>query len=216
MNDRPRLGKASAMIGMIRFGFRGAIAEAILRKDGCWICPAVPCLVHPLNILYSPNWDGVQAGRRHLEEAASWLKGTVAFEDGSRISGTAGGPVAGVGANPFDRRFRDLTRSSAKRFDRVTACAAAKMCRVEPEMILLWVETGAWPLPRRDGATSATFGVSEVEDWLATGAWPAGAHFHDPPEDEAPPTVLARTSRWLLSETIRIEARSSIGYRWPW
>ena len=68
------------MIGMIRFDFPGGIAEAVLRNDGCWICPEVPCLVHPLDILYSPNWDGQPAGRRHLEEAACWLKGSVVFE----------------------------------------------------------------------------------------------------------------------------------------
>jgi hypothetical protein len=198
------------MIGMIRFDSRGRIAEAVLRNDGCWSCAAVPCLVHPLNILYSPNWDGLPAGRRHLEEAACWLKGAVVFEDSSPISGMAGGSVAGVRADPFDRRSRDVTLSSTTRLDRVTACAAAEMCRVAQGMILLWVETGAWPLPRRDGAPSATFGLSEVEGWLATGAWPPGAHFHSPPEDEAPPSLLARTSRLLLSETIRAGARSSI------
>ena len=48
------------------------------------------------------------------------------------------------------------------------------MCGVGPAMIGLWVETGAWPMPRRGEAASATFGLTEVEGWLATGNWPAG------------------------------------------
>jgi hypothetical protein len=46
---------------MIRFDFRGGIAEAVPGNDGCWNCAAVPSLVHLLDILYSPNWDGLYA-----------------------------------------------------------------------------------------------------------------------------------------------------------
>ena len=71
------------MIGMIRFDRRGGIAEAVLGDDGCWGCAAVPCLVRPLDILYSPNRDEFPAGRRHLEEAAHWLKGVIVFGNDS-------------------------------------------------------------------------------------------------------------------------------------
>jgi hypothetical protein len=64
------LGKESAMIGLIRFSCRGESAEAILGDDGCWSCAAVPCLARPLDILYSPNWEGPVAGRRYVEKAA--------------------------------------------------------------------------------------------------------------------------------------------------
>jgi hypothetical protein len=200
-NRRPSHGKRSQMIGMIRFDFRGGMAEAVLGKDGCWSCAAVPCVVHPLDILYSPNWEGLSAGRRHLEEAALWLKGVVVFGADCPIPGTARRSDPGVRADLSDRPSRHPTVPATKRFDRVTARAAARMCRVSPGMIGLWVETGGWPMPRRGGAASATFGLSEVEGWLATGDWPAWAHFQAPPEDAAPPTHLARTSRWMLSET---------------
>ena len=89
------------MIGMIRFDRRGGIAEAVLGDDGCWSCATVPCLVRPLDILYSPNRDGRPAGRRHLEEAAHWLKGVVVFGDDSPIPGMSGGSIAGVRADPL-------------------------------------------------------------------------------------------------------------------
>ena len=37
--------------------------------------------------------------------------------------------------------------SSTERSERVTDRVAARMCRVVPGMIGLWVETGAWPMP---------------------------------------------------------------------
>lgn len=72
------------MIGMIQFGFQGGTATAVLMDDGCWRCTAVPCLVHPLDILYSdgPSREGRLAGQRHLREAARWLKGEVVFGAG--------------------------------------------------------------------------------------------------------------------------------------
>ena len=77
------------MIGLIRFDFRRRIAEAVLGADGCWSCAAVPCLVHPLDILYSTNWAGLPAGPRYLEAAGRWLKGTLVSGDGCPIPGVA-------------------------------------------------------------------------------------------------------------------------------
>jgi hypothetical protein len=183
------------MIGMIRFDYRGGIAEAVLGIDGRWSCDAVPCLVHPLDILHSPRWDGQPPERRHLEEAACWLKGAVVFGDIGPIPAMAPAPVAGVQADPFDRRSRDLTLRSTKRSARVTDRAAAAMCCVGLRMIHLWVETGAWPIPRRGGEAASTFELSEVEGWLATGVWPAGAHFLAPPEDSASPSSRGQADK---------------------
>ncbi len=69
-----------------------------------------------------------------------------------------------------------------KQPDRVTDDDAAKMCCVSVAMIRLWVETGVWPMPRRDVTAPSTYGHSEVEAWLATGIWPPGAHFRARPE----------------------------------
>ncbi len=73
------------MIGRLRFPFRERTASAVLHEDGRWQCPEVPSLVRVLDTLYSPRRDGLLAddhhARRHLYEAARWLKGTV--EDGS-------------------------------------------------------------------------------------------------------------------------------------
>jgi len=45
-----------------------------------------------------------------------------------------------------------LTRVSADRPGLMTDRVAAKICRVGPRMIGLWIETGAWPLPHAVGA----------------------------------------------------------------
>jgi predicted DNA-binding transcriptional regulator AlpA len=169
------------MIGTIRFGFRGGVAEAVLGHDGCWGCCAVPCLVHPLDILYSPNWDGLPTGRRYLEEVARWLRGAVILGADRPIPGMVRPSNPGVRADLFERPCHDPMVYSTRQSNRLTYHAAADMCRVGRVTIGLWVETGAWPMPRRVGAASATFSLSEVEGWLATGAWPAGAHFHSPP-----------------------------------
>jgi hypothetical protein len=174
------------MIGMIRFDARGGVAEAILGDDGCWSCAAVPCLVRPLDILHSPTWERQPAGRRHLEEAALWLKGTVVFGADSPIPGTEQRSDPGTRADHTDRRSRRPMALPATPPDRVTDGAAAEMCWVDPGMIRLWVETGAWPMPRQGGESPGTFAFSEVEGWLATGAWPAGAHFHAPPGRDRP------------------------------
>jgi hypothetical protein len=194
--ERRRDGEERAMIGVIRFDVRGEVADAILGDDGCWSCGAVPCLAHPLDILFSPNWEGLPAGRRHLQEAARWLKGTIVLGADRPIPATARSPHPGVRADPYDRPFHPPTILSTRQSDRLTYRAAAEMCTVSPAMIGLWVETGAWPMPRRGGIGSATFGRSEVEGWLATGDWPVGARFHAPPEDGVPP-LLEGTSRRL-------------------
>ena len=128
------------MIGMIRFGARGGVAEAILGDDGCWSCAAVPCLVHPLEILYSPNWEGRPAGRRHLKEAATWLKGTVVFGADSPILG-ARRSNPGLPVDLLDRRSRPPMALPTKQSDRVTDRIAARMCWVNLGMIHLWVQT---------------------------------------------------------------------------
>jgi hypothetical protein len=171
------------MIGLIRFGFRGGRAEAILGNDGCWSCVAVPCLARPLDILYSPNREGRPACRRHLEEAARWLQGVVFWEADGPVPGVPGPSDPGVSTRVLDRRCHHPRAHVTSRSDRLTARAAAGMCGVGPGMIGLWVETGAWPIPRRGEPASATFGLSEVEGWLATGDWPEDARFHSPPGD---------------------------------
>jgi hypothetical protein len=72
------------MIGRLRFPYQHRTAEAVLQEDGSWECPEVPVLVRVLDTLYSPSRDGMTAenprGRRHLHDAARWLKGTVEAE----------------------------------------------------------------------------------------------------------------------------------------
>lgn len=72
------------MIGLIRFASRGRVAAAVLEDDGSWSCDALPWLIRPLAFLYSysPNWDGLPAGRRLVRAAALRLNGTVVFEAG--------------------------------------------------------------------------------------------------------------------------------------
>jgi len=175
------------MIGLIRFDLQRGSAEAILGDDGCWSCALVPCLAHPLNIRYGPNWEGLPSGRRHLEEAAHWLKGVVFGTDGP-VPGVSLPSDPGASAGVFDRPRHHPTAHVTGRSDRLTDSAAARICGVGPGMVGLWVETGAWPLPHRGEAASISFGLSDVEGWLATGAWPAGARFHSPPEDGVSPT----------------------------
>jgi hypothetical protein len=66
-----------------------------------------------------------------------------------------------------------LARVSADRPGLITDRVAAKICRVGPRMIGLWIETGAWPLPHAVRATTLYFRASDVECWLTTGTWPA-------------------------------------------
>lgn len=92
------------MIGKVIFGFRQGQAEAVLHDDGHWSCPALPCLVRPLEIRYSPLWNGSNAiassGRLCLEEVACWLNGCVVWvpsietESAASLNGTSG-PASG-------------------------------------------------------------------------------------------------------------------------
>jgi hypothetical protein len=71
-------------IGRLRFPYQQRTAEAVLHEDGRWQCPEIPSLVRVLDALYSPRRDGTtadeQRARRHLHDAARWLKGTVDSE----------------------------------------------------------------------------------------------------------------------------------------
>lgn len=59
----------------------------------------------------------------------------------------------------------------------VTVRTAATLSRVSQGMLRLWVETGAWPLPRAIRATTLYFARSDVEGWLRSGTWPDEARF---------------------------------------
>lgn len=63
----------------------------------------------------------------------------------------------------------------------VTELGAARMSGVSRRMLRLWVETGAWPLPRAILAMTLYFRRSDVEGWLRTGTWPAEARFQGHP-----------------------------------
>jgi hypothetical protein len=60
----------------------------------------------------------------------------------------------------------------------VTDRALAQRLQVSVRMVRLWVDTGAWPLPRCARQTSFMFESSDVEQWVETGVWPAGSRFH--------------------------------------
>lgn len=59
----------------------------------------------------------------------------------------------------------------------ITHLAAARSCGVSPLMVIRWVETGAWPLPRSIRGTSLYFDPSDVDVWVETGAWPTASRF---------------------------------------
>jgi hypothetical protein len=61
------------------------------------------------------------------------------------------------------------------------AIPLAEKLRVPVRMILLWIGTGAWPLPRSVCDGTPCFELSDVECWLLTGAWPTGVHFRGRP-----------------------------------
>jgi hypothetical protein len=84
---------------------------------------------------------------------------------------TAGGPARS------EQVHRRLTRVSADRPGLMTDRVAAKICRVGPRMIGLWIETGAWPLPHAVGPRTLYFRPSDLQCWLRTGTWPAGVRF---------------------------------------
>lgn len=59
----------------------------------------------------------------------------------------------------------------------ITHRAAAHACRVSPGMVLRWIETGAWPLPRAVQGMRLYFRLSDVSLWVLTGTWPTGCRF---------------------------------------
>jgi hypothetical protein len=69
------------MIGKVVFQYKLDSVEAVMGDDGAWRCDAIPCLVRPLNLLYSPLVFGESLERdrsvRCLESAAKWLRGEV-------------------------------------------------------------------------------------------------------------------------------------------
>ena len=66
---------------------------------------------------------------------------------------------------------------SPERTSLVTDRALAQRLQVSVRMVHLWVDTGAWPLPRCARRTSFLFETADVEQWVDTGVWPAGARF---------------------------------------
>jgi hypothetical protein len=69
------------MIGKVVFSYKASAIEAIMNDDGTWRCDAIPCLVRPLNLLFSPRMFGESLEKDRsmlcLESAASWLAGEV-------------------------------------------------------------------------------------------------------------------------------------------
>jgi hypothetical protein len=61
----------------------------------------------------------------------------------------------------------------------ITHRAAARVCHVSPKVVLQWVNTGAWPLPRSVFGTSFCFDRSDVRLWVDSGCWPPDARFRD-------------------------------------
>jgi hypothetical protein len=72
------------MIGKVVFQYNSKAIEAVMDDDGFWRCDAIPCLVRPLNILYSAAFyrASVDASRslHDLRSAALWLRGEVRTE----------------------------------------------------------------------------------------------------------------------------------------
>jgi hypothetical protein len=71
----------STMIGKVIFSYKSMTVEALMEDDGTWRCDAIPCLVRPLNLLYSPTVFGESLEERRslhcLGSAARWLRGEV-------------------------------------------------------------------------------------------------------------------------------------------
>lgn len=95
------------------------------------------------------------------------------------------GLATAVGAPRPERDPPPSPRMAADRTDLVTDRVAARMCRVGPRMIGLWIETGAWPLPHAVCATSRSFRLSDVKCWIRTGTWPAGVPFRSGPDSDS-------------------------------
>ena len=78
------------MIGKVVFSYKSNSVEAVMGDDGSWRCDAIPCLVRPLNLLYSPLVFGESLEKdrsmRCLESAANWLRGEVHIERADDLS----------------------------------------------------------------------------------------------------------------------------------
>jgi hypothetical protein len=74
-------GGILTMIGKVIFQYKSNAVEAVMDDDGLWRCDAIPCLVRPLNILYSAAFYRAPLDRsrslHHLRSAALWLRGEV-------------------------------------------------------------------------------------------------------------------------------------------
>jgi hypothetical protein len=82
MAPRAALGwRIETMIGKVIFQYKSNAVEAVMDDDGSWRCDAIPCLVRPLNILYSAAFYSAPLDRcrstHYLRSAALWLKGEV-------------------------------------------------------------------------------------------------------------------------------------------
>jgi len=83
-NGRAPGGGFHTMIGKVVFQYKSSTVEAVMDDDGTWRCDAIPCLVRPLNILYSAAWIRAPVdpcrSRQYLHSAALWLHGEVRTE----------------------------------------------------------------------------------------------------------------------------------------
>jgi hypothetical protein len=75
------------------------------------------------------------------------------------------------------RRARRTATVSRVSPDLVPDRVIARNLGVSERLIRLWIETGAWPLPRAVGATTLYFNGIDVDCWTRTGTWPAGVRF---------------------------------------
>ncbi|MHB1560598.1 MAG: hypothetical protein ACYC61_24360 [Isosphaeraceae bacterium] len=87
----------------------------------------------------------------------------------------------GKSASRFMRKYHLQVHMSADRPELMADWTVAQICHVNLEVIGLWVESGAWPLPEVVHATTLYFRTLDVERWLDSGTWPTGLHFRDVP-----------------------------------
>jgi hypothetical protein len=85
------------------------------------------------------------------------------------------------GPNSFEWMAVDAAEVGTGDDPRPAAISVAEIIGVPLWMIRLWIDTGAWPLPRSVRGSTLLFDLSEVECWLRTGAWPPGVHFRKRP-----------------------------------
>jgi hypothetical protein len=75
------------------------------------------------------------------------------------------------------RRVRRTATVSRVSPDLVPHRVIASNLGVSVRLIRLWIDSGAWPLPRAVGATNLYFNGIEVDCWTRTGTWPDGVRF---------------------------------------